>query len=160
MFHHLIKAIWMASLVFGVSSCSNLTEYSDTVISKIPVVNCLASTNYCTIKIKSSKCTNNGAPFYALVKSTDFPTFLTDDYSKIANLVSNPPEGEACFEVFCIVPGKDQAITIAAPEVKSLGVYFLFTTPGTTWKQILELEEGCPTIKIVLDNNEIGSVMK
>ena len=98
--------------------------------------------------------------FYALVKPTDFPTFLTDDYSKIASLLATPPEDDESIATFCIVPGKDQMFTIDTPDVQSLGVYFLFTTPGNIWKQILELEEGCPTVKIVLEGNEISSIGK
>lgn len=150
--------IKLALLIFILSSCSTVSEYSDAMISKVPLINYFRGSNYCTIKVKSSKTTNNGAPFYALVKATDFPTFLTDNYEKIASIVAVPPEDQACFEIFCIVPGKDQMITIETPEINSIGIYFLFTAPGSIWKQIIELQDGCPVIKITLEENRISSV--
>lgn len=156
----LTSVFWMFMVILALAGCSTISECSDAVISNIPVVNYFTGCNYCTLKIRSSKCTNNGAPFYALVKSTDFPTFLTDDYQKIANLVANPPEEEGCFQTFCIVPGKDHMVTVETPDVESIAVYFLFTTPGDIWSQILELEEGCPIIRITLEGNEIASIGK
>lgn len=148
----------LALLLFVVTSCSTISEYSDAVISNVPVINYFSGCNYCTIKIKSSKTTNHGAPFYALVKATDFPTYMADNYVKISSEVAAPPEDLACFETFCIVPGKDQMITVETPDISSIGIYFLFTDPGSIWKQLIELEEGRPVIKIVLEDNKIASI--
>lgn len=156
---HKLSFFFSLCLIFlGMNSCSTISEYGDAIMSNIPVVNNFTSGKYCTVRINSTKCTNNGAPFYALVKPTDFSSFLSDDYPKISNLVMNPPKDEEGLEVFCIVPGKDQSISIEACEADSLGVYFLFTNPGPIWKQIFELQEGCTSIKIKLDGNEIVSV--
>jgi hypothetical protein len=140
-------------------SCSTITEFSDSVISNIPIVNYFSGCNYCTVKIKSTKKTNQGAPFYLVVKSTDFPSFLSESYNEIAQLLDTPPEDEPCFEIYCIVPGKDQVFTMERQlGVGSLGFYFLFTEPGNVWKQIVEIIDGTPVIRIVLDRNEVISI--
>lgn len=154
----LAHLILSALLILAINGCSTITEYSDAVVSNIPVVNYFSGSNFCNIKVKSSKTTNNGSPFYALVKATDYPTFLSDNYTKIANAIIFPPEDQACFEIFCVVPGRDQMITIETPEIKSIGIYFLFTNPGITWNQFIDLKDGCPVIKFVLEENQIASV--
>ncbi len=95
-----------------------------------------------------------------MVKPTDFPTFiLSGNYPEIARLLDNPPKGELGFEIFCVVPGKDQQFRIERkPDLNSLGFYFLFTEPGDRWKDIIEIESGNPVIRIVLDRNEIVSI--
>lgn len=157
MLYKLNKLIWIGLIILE-SSCSKMTELRDTVVAN-PLVNYFTGNRYCTIKVKSSKLTNNGAPFYLLVKATDFPTFLSEDYEKVVHLLDHPSLDEPCFGSFCIVPGWDQRVTVETPpEVKSIAVYFFFTQPGNIWKQIIELKEGCSSIKIVLDHNEIVSI--
>lgn len=140
------------------SGCSSISEIGDTVVAS-PIVNYFTGNRYCTIKIKSAKSTNAGAPFYLLVKATDFPTFLSEDYEKVVHLLDNPSLDQPCFGTFCIVPGWDQRIAVETPpDARSIAVYFFFTHPGNIWKQIIELEEGCSSIKIVLGDNEIVSI--
>ena len=147
------------TLMTLIQSCGTISEFSDSLASNIPIVNYFAGCNYCTVKIKSNKNTNYGAPFYLVVKPTDFPTFLSEDYSKIAKLLESPPEEEPGFQTFCIVPGKDQTFTLERPPgFASLGFYFLFTKPGNIWNQIVEIIDGAPVIKIKLDGNEVVSI--
>ncbi|MBA2368454.1 MAG: hypothetical protein H0V82_05455 [Candidatus Protochlamydia sp.] len=151
--------IILFALTILIQSCGTISEFSDTLASNIPIVNYFAGCNYCTVKIKSSKRTNQGAPFYMVVKPTDFSTFLSEDYPKIAKLLESPPEENPGFETLCIVPGKDQMFTIERPPgFTSLGFYFLFTNPGNIWKQIVEIVDGAPVIRIVLDGNEVASI--
>lgn len=151
--------IILFTLMILIQSCGTIAEFGDTVASSIPIVNYFAGCNYCTVKIRSGKQTNNGAPFYLVVKPTDFPTFLSEDYSLIAKLLESSPKEDPGFETFCIVPGKDQMFTIERPPgIASLGFYFLFTNPGNIWKQIVEIIDGAPVIRIVLDGNEVVSV--
>lgn len=159
MLYKFTNVIWVVLIILVGSSCSRISDISDTVVNSVPLVNYLVGSGYCTIKIKSSKSTNEGAPFYLLVKSTDFPTFLSEDYEKVVHLLDNPILDQPCFETFCIVPGWDQRISVETPpDVRSIGVYFFFTHPGNIWKQIIELKEGCSSIKIVLEDNEIISI--
>lgn len=151
-------ANWV-SLVFialAFNGCSYLSQCAP-LLSYIPSLD-FSGPNLTTIEIQTTKSTNYGTPFYVLVKSTDFPNFLIDDYHKIASLVANPSDDQTCFSTICIVPGINQTVKIETPENKSLAVYCLFTNPGEGWKHIFELEGECQTIKIVLGENEIISI--
>ena len=158
MLYKLAKAIGIVLIALISNSCTSLSQCGEAMVACVPVVKYMSNSNLTTIKIKSSKSTNCGAPFYVLIKATDFPNFLTDDYAKIADLVANPPEDQTCFATCCIVPGKQQTIKVETPEVKSIAVYFLFTTPGDVWKQIIELDDCSRAVKILLEGNEIISI--
>lgn len=159
MINKIFAKIILLVLITVMQGCSNLSEFSDSVISNIPVINYLTGSKYCTVKIKSSKNTNQGAPFYLVAKSTNFSSFLSENYQEIAELLNNPPKDESCFEIFCIVPGKDQVFNIErTTDLESVGFYFLFTEPGSRWKQIVEIINGNPVIKIVLGKNEVVSI--
>ena len=153
----LIRTLSLMCCVLFATSCNKVLDCTDVLISYVPGIDYVMGTHLTTIKIKSSPSTNNGSPFYVLVKSTDFPTFLIDDYDKMTKMVIHPPEDLNCFRVECILPGKDLTLEMETPNVKSLGVYFLFTDPGDVWKDFFELEEYCATIKIVLGHNQILS---
>jgi hypothetical protein len=158
MMKKLANIISLILMMFMQSGCT-VAELGDSLASNIPIINYFTGCNYCTVKIRSSKNTNQGAPFYLVVKATDFPSFLSENYNEIAHLLDTPPKEESCFEIYCIVPGKDQMFTIERPpEACSLGFYFLFTNPGNIWKQIVEIIDGTPVIRIVLDRNEVISV--
>lgn len=154
MFHHLSKVliVFMGLLL---NSCINLSQYSDMVVANVPGAGYFVDANFARIKIKSSPSTNGGAPFYAVVKETNFATFIVDDYQAITNLLTHPPEDKNCFKVACIIPGQDQTIKVEIPDVDSIAIYFLFTNPGKTWKNIFKLDEPFPTIEISLEGNEI-----
>lgn len=87
-------------------SCETVCDYTDDVLSYVPGMDYFSDDNLTTIKIESDKCTNQGGPFYVLIKATDFPTYVTEDYEKIANtVISGKPQGD-CFEAICVIPGK------------------------------------------------------
>ncbi len=144
-------------LFVAFSACSYLPQFAP-LLSYVPAYLNFSGPNLTTVEIQTTKLTNAGTPFYALVKSTDFPSFLADDYQKIASLVAYPPEDQKCFAIVCIVPGITQIIKVETPESKSIALYCLFTQPGEIWKHIFELQEECPKIKIELGENEILAV--
>lgn len=153
-------AKWVFVFFIGLvlNGCSYLTQMA-------PLLPCIqyldfSGSNLTTIKIQSTKTTNYGAPFYILVKATDFPTFLTDDYEKIVSLVINPDNEQECFATICIVPGINQKLKVSTPDDKSIAIYCLFTNPGEAWKHIFELEEKNQTIKLLLGEHEIISIEK
>lgn len=112
-----------------------------------------------TVQIKTTSASNCGAPLYVLVKSTDFSSFLIDDYQKIANMVTYPNEEDtSCLEIFCLVPGSTKTLRLEIPEDESIAVYCLFTEPGAGWKRIFDQFDGCRNIKIVLGEHDIQSV--
>lgn len=160
MLNKFAKLISIAFIFVAFNACSYLPQFTQfaPLLSYVPTCLNFSGPNLSTIEIQTNKLTNDGTPFYALVKATDFPSFLADDYQKIAALVAYPPEDQKCFAIVCIVPGITQIIKIETPESKSIAVYCLFTHPGEIWKHIFELQEECPTIKIELGENEIISV--
>lgn len=158
MWNKFIKAIGLTMSVVVLNGCTSFSDCGETVFSCIPGMDYFLIENQMTIKICSTKCTNGGTPFYVLVRSTDYPTFVTDDYAKIAQLIAHPPEDQTSFGIFCIMPGIDQVIEMDTPTSKCLAVYFLFTSPGDVWKRMLELPNDCPVVKIMLNNSQIASV--
>lgn len=156
MLNRLANWVLIVFVAIAFSGCSYISQCSP-LLSYIPSLD-FSGPNLTTIEIQTTKSTNNGTPFYVLVKSTDFPNFLIDDYHKIAALVANPPADQTCFATACIVPGINQKVNIETPADKSVAVYCLFTNPGEGWKHIFELEGECQTIKIVLGENEIISI--
>lgn len=154
----------MANLMLAIffvtafSGCSYLSQCAP-LLSYIPSLD-FSGPNFTTIEIQTTKSTNHGAPFYVLVKSTDFPSFLADDYLKISTSISRPEktEDQPSYTLACIVPGINQIVKVETPENKSLAVYCLFTNPGEAWKYIFELESECQTIEVFLGENEIISI--
>lgn len=108
-------------------------------------------------QVKTTKETNFGTPFYVLVKSTDLPHFLTDDYQKVAhqNLLKN--EDPEYLNTTFLLPGETKTIEVKSPKNKSTAIYFIFTHPGEEWKYIVN-EEGPHKVKILLSQNEIACV--
>ena len=155
MFYRIAKALSIVFIGLLMNGCTSLTEYGDMVVANVPGASYFADNNFARIKIKSSSSTNDGAPFYVLIKETTFATFIVDDYSTITNLVTNPPKDKGCFKTACIVPGENQTVKVEIPDVDSIAVYFLFTNPGRKWKNLFKLEGAFPTIEIALERNEI-----
>lgn len=112
-----------------------------------------------TVQVKTNISSNCGAPLYVLVKTTDFSSFLFDDYQKIVQMVANPNEEEnPGVQVFCLVPGSSKTLRIEVPEGESIAVYCLFTEPGPGWKRIFDQQADCRNIKIFLGEHEIQSI--
>ncbi|MFI5342612.1 MAG: hypothetical protein ACHQUC_00145 [Chlamydiales bacterium] len=158
MLNQFLKVIGLVISSAVLTSCASISDCGEMVLSYVPGVDYFLIENQMNIKISSTKCTNGGTPFYVLVKSADYPTFLTDDYAKIAQFVAYPPDDQSLYGIFCIVPGIDRLIEMEAPPSKCVALYFLFTSPGDVWKRMLELPRDCPTIRIMLDNHQIASV--
>jgi hypothetical protein len=110
-----------------------------------------------TIQIKTAKKTNQGTPFYAVVKSSDYSSFLVDDYKKIATEVVSGKEDPACLNTTVFIPGETKTIEVKSAEDKAVAVYFIFTHPGEEWKYLTDDKEG-HKVKILLGENEIKSV--
>jgi len=111
-----------------------------------------------TFTIKSTKTTNDGAPFYVILKFTDFPHFLMDDYQTIANLSSMAQADNNSFMSICLIPGKTEKRIAIPPAELSTGIYCLFTNCGEEWKHLIDAKEGCNEVTIVLGDHEIKSV--
>lgn len=149
---------WLLVLMLLVNSCTTISDCTDDFLSYVPGMEYFGYNNLTSITIVSNNSTNKGAPFYVLIKPTDFPIYVTEDYEKIKNIVIDGKKDNDDFEVMCILPGIDLVIEIEPPEKRTLGLYFLFTNPGKEWKKFLILEENCHSIQIILSDNQISMV--
>jgi hypothetical protein len=111
-----------------------------------------------TISFVSTKATNAGTPFYIVLKFTDFPGFLVDDYQTIANLSSAPDSNTDSFISLCLIPGKTEKIKSKPPPGQSTAIYCLFTDCGEQWKYLIEAKEECQEVTILLGEHEISAV--
>lgn len=111
-----------------------------------------------TFLIKTTKETNQGTPLYVVLKETNMAQFLTQDYHEIAAQSFWKEEDGAGAVKMVLVPGSTNKVTLPAPgKDKSVGVYFLFTNPGESWKYILDKPKA-EKVKILLGEREYKSV--
>jgi hypothetical protein len=110
-----------------------------------------------TLQIKTNERTNQGTPFYAVIKSTNYSSFLVDDYQKIATETMLGKEDEGLLNTTYFIPGETKTIQVETTEDKPVAVYFIFTHPGEEWKYLTDEKEG-QKVKILLGENEIKSV--
>lgn len=111
-----------------------------------------------TFLIKTGKTTNQGTPLYVVIKETNMAQFLTQDYHQIAAQSFWKEEDTTTLVKKVLVPGTTSKISLPPPgKDKSLGVYFLFTQPGESWKYILNKPKA-EKVKILLGEKEYKSV--
>lgn len=110
-----------------------------------------------TLQIRTSKDTNQGTPFYAVIKSTDYSQFLLDDYQKIATEAMTGKDDPTKLNAPCFIPGETKTIEVENKDNKPVAVYFIFTHPGEEWKYLTDESEG-RHVKILLGENRIKSV--
>jgi hypothetical protein len=153
----------LVSLAVVCCSCSHVSEYCSQAadfyqyVSDFPYFS-EPETNTLTLQIETVKSTNQGTPFYILLKSTDFAEFLREDYQNIASLVSLPSDDPNHLASICIIPGTTKTIKVKTFKDKSTAIYCLFTYPGEGWKYIIDTEEGPQKVKILLGEHEIKSI--
>lgn len=92
------------------------------------------SSSELSVAVTSLGETNGGRPFYAVVRSVDQGTHFTDTYESIAGKVFANPADPSVLGAEVIYPGVDAKLVVPRPEGASVGIYFLFTTPGERWK--------------------------
>ncbi|MGH2613420.1 MAG: hypothetical protein ACRDFB_10300, partial [Rhabdochlamydiaceae bacterium] len=112
-----------------------------------------------TFQIKTTESTNQGIPFYVVIKSTTLPQFLSDDYQKVATQTMLSTPDPANLMTLCFIPGTTQTLQVKNPEHKPLAIYCIFTHPGEEWKYLVN-EEKPQKVKILLGENEIKSINK
>ena len=159
MFRKFIHLCWSLAIILSTNCCTTCSS-TDDFFSYIPGMDYFCRGNLTTIKIVSSRCTNQGAPFYVLIKATDFPAYVIDDYEKITQAVINGKQEGSYFEAMCVLPGKEIVVEIETTDIPTLGLYFLFTNPGKEWKCFLSLEESSNLITVTLHDNQLISVDK
>lgn len=108
-----------------------------------------------TVAVKTNADTNKGKPFYAVVRSVEQGTYVTDSYEAIAAKVfANPPD-PSVLRAEIIYPGSKNEIAVPKTEALPLGVYFLFTSPGERWK-VLKPQPLPSTLEIELGANSVS----
>lgn len=111
-----------------------------------------------TFLIRTTKSTNKGTPLYVVLKETNTAQFLMQDYHEIAAQSFWKECDTSNLVKKVLVPNSTNKITLPAPDKdKSIGVYFLFTNPGESWKYILNKPKA-EKVKILLGENEYKSV--
>jgi predicted component of type VI protein secretion system len=109
------------------------------------------------VTITSSKTTNGGAPFYVVLKFTDFGQFLVDDYQTIANLSASENPDSCSIMRICMIPGKTESRIAKPPPGQLIGVYCLFTKCDERWKYFIDTQD-CQDVTLGLGAHEISSV--
>src|SRR5277367_6483286 len=92
------------------------------------------SSTKCDVVVESTPDTNNGKPFYAVVRNVEQATFVVDTYETVSGLVFAEPPDKTVLSSTVIYPGLKAKLTFTKPEAVPIGVYFLFTQPGERWK--------------------------
>lgn len=109
------------------------------------------------IDIQTKAFSNQGLPFYCVVKEVEKGEFLTDTYQEVAEEVFSGEEDPSKRTLEVIIPGSSYRTRFQKSKKNtSLGIYFLFTNPGEEWK--LFVDPSCKKINIELGEDEIKSI--
>ena len=112
------------------------------------------SSNKLKIEVSSSAETNEGRPFYTVIRQVEQATYVTDSYEAVAAKVfANPPD-PSVLRSEVIYPGQTAELTVTKPEVLPIAVYFLFSQPGERWK-MSKVQPLPSSIDIELEKNQI-----
>jgi hypothetical protein len=87
------------------------------------------------LNIKAPPGTNQGRPFYMLVRKVAPAQYAAESYSDISAYVVQPNANVIHSEI--IYPGTLRHILVKVPPDSSLAVSFLFTAPDGTWQSFL-----------------------
>jgi hypothetical protein len=109
-----------------------------------------------TVSVASTPETNEGKPFYAVVRACDQATFVVDDYDTIAKKLFANPADPSYLRSEVIYPGIDSKIVVKKPDTLPVAVYFLFTTPSDKWK-MTKAQPLPSSLDLELDRSEIKS---
>ncbi len=113
-----------------------------------------ASSSTMTIRIAPAPETNDGLPFYAVVRTVEQAAYVTDTYDAVASRVFANPADPSVVRTEVIYPGVEKEIEVEKPKALPLGIYFLFTNPGERWKT--SVRQPVPdSVEIELAKNEI-----
>ncbi|MEZ0227889.1 MAG: hypothetical protein ACAI25_04640 [Planctomycetota bacterium] len=112
------------------------------------------SSNKLTIEVSSTPETNEGRPFYAVVRQVEQATYVTDGYDIIAAKVFKNPPDPSVLRSEVIYPGRTLELVVQKPETVPIAVYFLFSHPGERWK-MSRVQPLPSSLSIELDKNQI-----
>lgn len=94
------------------------------------------------IDIHSLNGTNDGGVLHILVRKTTAVNFQKEDYAAIVETLSATDSNTVCWRR--MLPGTRQVFAVPRPtDDSALGIYFLFTRPGRSWKQLVPGSRRC-----------------
>jgi hypothetical protein len=112
------------------------------------------SSNKLKIEVNSTIETNEGRPFYAVVRQVEQATYVTDGYDIVAAKVFVNPPDPSVLRSEVVYPGKTLELTVPKSETAPIAVYFLFSRPGERWK-MSRVQPLPSSLTIELDKNQI-----
>jgi predicted component of type VI protein secretion system len=89
------------------------------------------------IDVASDHQTNDGQPFYLVIRAVTDKQFLTDNYQGIAGMVYSDPPDPTVLLAAPILPGKERQFKVVKPTQGAIGLYFLFSQQTDQWKMLL-----------------------
>jgi hypothetical protein len=112
----LIGSLWPVLLLLGLSGC-------------FP--------GYVRLTLLSDANTNEGRPLRVLVRSVSEEQQRTESHASVSALVVSPDA--TVLRSVIIDPGTNRTriLWIKHDKEKSLGLYFLYTTPAASWKMLV-----------------------
>lgn len=111
-----------------------------------------------TFQIRTTSSTNQGTPLYVVIKETKMVNFLVEDYNKIATQSFWKDEDPSKLIKKVLVPGKTHKIKLKPSDPnQSVGIYFLFTNPGESWKYIIDQPKS-QKVKVLLGKDEYEAI--
>lgn len=111
------------------------------------------------LHVVTDATTNRNGPFFLVLCSTDDAGFLSDDYDKVAAGLFGENRDPKVLKAVSVVPGETRTLRVdwIQDRVKALGVYFLFTSPGRSWRFVVKDHE-VKRLEVALGENEIRSI--
>lgn len=99
------------------------------------------------VDVRSAAGTNDGGVIHVLVRKTTAVDFEKEDYAAIVDTLSATDSSTVCWRK--MLPGSQQVFAITRPtEGSAVGIYFLFTHPGSSWKQLVEGSRRCAVFEL------------
>lgn len=87
------------------------------------------------ISVRARPETNQGRPMYLLLRSVDPDAFFLEPYSEVAAKVVAPDASVLRAEV--LYPGSRVFLSLPRSQPRALGIYGLFTSPGSSWRRLV-----------------------
>ncbi len=107
---------------------------------------------YVRITVDAPAQTNGAVPLRMLVRAVDPKDFASESYSEVASKITAPDASVLRAEV--VYPGTLRTFYLKKPQKGGLGLYFLFTAPGGTWRTLLDSPLPA-AVRAQLDGNQI-----
>jgi hypothetical protein len=89
--------------------------------------------------VSASKELNDGHMVYMLIRNVNEKQFISENYEAVVSKVFPLTEDATLLSYKPIYPGESVKFSIEKPLKGTIGLYFMFTTPGGYWKNLLQM---------------------